>query len=165
MKTSSIQTIESSSSNRLLKGERKRFGCLATARRDTTRRPGAFTGTMNQRCLPLPGGNSSRLVISRSSAKGVLVCIWILPDITMPSADSLTRRSAARWLSSSRSLVPMSGPPPAKVRNLPVSRMELQVLLGGCNFLGGMVSPASGRSPRPWRSGGRSPRCGSCFRR
>ena len=116
--------MESSSSNRLLRGDRNGFSCLVAMRRDTTLRPGAFTGTMNHRFLPLPGGSSSRLVISRSSAKGVLVCIWILPDMTMPSSDSLTSRMAARWLSSSRSRVPISGPPPAKVRNRPLSLSE-----------------------------------------
>jgi len=75
MKTSSIQTMESSSSNRPLRGDRNRFLCRAAARRDTTRRPGAFTGTMNQRCRPLPAGMSFLVEISRSSAKGVLVCI------------------------------------------------------------------------------------------
>ena len=112
-KTSSSQTIESSSSNRLLKGDRNGFSCLTTGRRDTTRTPRAFTGTMNHRCLPLPGGNSPMLPTSRSSAKGVLVCIWILPVTTIPSAVSLTRRSATRSLSASRSRVPISGPPEA----------------------------------------------------
>ena len=120
----SIQTMESNSSNRLLNGDINRLGCLATALRDTTRRPGAFTGTMNHRCLPLPGGISSLVVISRSSAKGVLVCIWILPVTTIPSAVSLTKLIATRSLSYSRSRVPISGPPPAKVRNVPLSHRD-----------------------------------------
>ena len=75
MKTLSIQTMESSSSNRLLKGDMKRFRCLAADPARHHPEAGAFTGTMNHRCLPLPGGISSLLVMRRSSAKGVLVCI------------------------------------------------------------------------------------------
>ena len=76
MKTSSNQTIESSSSNRPLSGDKNTVLVPGERRRrDTTRRPRAFTGTMNHRCLgrrpPATRSGSGHQQVLREGRAGV----------------------------------------------------------------------------------------------
>jgi hypothetical protein len=120
MKTSSSHSCASSSSKRLLRGGIKGLACRAAVGRAMMRTPGACTGTIIHSQRLLPGGSSSRPVISTSSTKGVLVCMDTLPLTTMPSVVSWINRIATRLLGSSRSRWPMSGPPEANVRKRPL---------------------------------------------
>ena len=141
MKTLSNQTMESSSSKRPLNGERNGFSCRAAGRRVTTFKPGAFTGTMNQGYLPLPGGMSLRVETSRSSAKAVLVCIWIF------AADHDTVGGVAGQAHGGAVVFIRSEPgadqrPAAGVGEEPATPgQRLQVVSGHLDFLVGFVHP------------------------